>query len=323
MSGAAPRRVELTPERFNRLNDRYVKYVFADPKNKALLIALINDVLADIPEGAERIPPVVDLSYRDREAAPTYKGDKVPRFDIVAMTADGQFFHIEFQVAKDPHTLPRVLHYGARNVFMRTREGEEYSSVRVIVIMIANFTLFEDAEGYHTVHRILDVKTLAWHMRGLEFHFIELTKLRARGGEPRSGLERLMYWFGDIGGEEMMETLVKEDTRVARMAQLEDLFRTDPDLLEDYFDQERARMDYEAAMDYSRAEGRAEGEKRGEKRGEERGIKLGRAEGEERGIKLGREEALLNTARRMKAMRMSDEQIAQATCLSLAEVEAL
>ena len=313
------RSVKLTPERFNRLNDRYVKYVFADPKNKALLIALINDVLADVPEGAEKIPPIVDLSYRDREAAPAYKGDKVPRFDIVAVTADGQIFHIEFQVAKDPHTLPRVLHYGARNVFMRTREGEEYSSVRAIVIMVANFTLFEDAEDYHTVHRILDVKTLAWHMKGLEFHFIELTKLRARGGEPQTGLERLMYWFGDIGGEEMMETLVKEDARILRMAQLEDLFRTDPDLLEDYFDQERARMDYEAAMDYSRKEGRAEGEKRGEKRG----IKLGRAEGEKRGIKLGREEALLDTARRMKAMKMSDEQIAQATCLSLAEVEAL
>ena len=54
-----------------------------------------------LPEGAERIPPVVDLTYRDRESAPTYKGDKVPRFDIVAVTADGQFFYIEFQVAKD------------------------------------------------------------------------------------------------------------------------------------------------------------------------------------------------------------------------------
>ena len=51
--------------------------------------------------------------------------------------------------------------------------------------------------------------------------------------------------------------------RVARMAQLEDLFRTDPNLLEDYFDQERAHQDYEAAISYSRAEG------------EERGIALG------------------------------------------------
>ena len=309
------KRVKLTLERFNRLNDRYVKYIFANPKNKPLLIALINEILADIPEGAEKLPPVVDLSYRDRESAPTYKGDKVPRFDIVAVTEDGQFFHIEFQVAKDPNTLPRVLHYGARNVFMRTREGEKYSSVRVIVIMIANFTLFKNTEDYHTVHRILDVKTYDWHIQGLEFHFIELTKLRERGGEPRTGLERLMYYFGDIGGEEMMATLVKDDPRVARMAQLEDLFRTDPNLLEDYFDQERAHQDYEAAISYSRAEG----EKRGIKLGREEGLTQGREEG----LSQGREEEKFATARRMKAGGMSDPQIAQFTGLPLAAIEAL
>ena len=70
------KRVMLTIKRFNRLNDRYVKYVFANPENKPLLIGLINDTLADIPKGAEKIPPVVDVFYRDWESAPTYKGDK-------------------------------------------------------------------------------------------------------------------------------------------------------------------------------------------------------------------------------------------------------
>ena len=157
--------------------------------------------------------------------------------------------------------------------------------------MIANFTLFEDTEDYHTVHRILDVKTRAWRMKGLEFHFIELPKLRKRGGDPRTGLERLMYYFADIGGEDMMNTLAQEDPRVARMAQLEELFSMDPDLLEDYLDQEQAHKDYEAAMVYSRAE--------------------------------GRDEALLATARRMKAMGLLDAQIAQATSLPLADIKAL
>ena len=287
MPKAKRKRIKLTIERFNRLNDRFVKYLLANPENKPLLIGLINDTLADLPEGAERIPPVADLVYRDRESAPTYKGDKLPRFDIVAVTEDGQVFLIEFQVAKDPNVLPRVLHYGARNVFMRTREGEKYASVRVIVIVIANFILFEDTEDYHTVHRILDVKTQAWRIKGLSFHFIELPKLRKRGGEPRTGLERLMYYFGDIGGEEMMNTLTQEDPRVGRMAQLEKLFRMDPDLLEDYLDQEQAHKDYEEA------------------------------------ISSTREEEKFATARRFKAMGLSDEQIAQGVGLPLAEVEAL
>ena len=304
-----------TPERFNRLNDRFIKYLLAAPERKDLLIALINDVLADMPEGVEKLPPVVDIVYRDREAVPTYEGDKVPRFDIVAVTEDGRFFHIEFQVIKDPLALPRALHYGARNVFMRTRKGEGYSSVQVIVIMIADFILFDDEAEAHTVHRILDVKSHAWHMRGLEFHFIELPKLRRRGGEPRTGLERLMYYLGDIGGEEMQATLVKDDARIERMAQLEDLFRMDPDLLEDYLDQERAHWDYVTNVELIRAEGLAEGRAEGRAEGEAKG----RAEGEER----GREVEKFATARRFKAMGLSNEQIAQGVGLPLAEIQAL
>ena len=48
------KRIKLKLKRFNRLNDRYVKYIFANPENKPLLIGLINDALADLPEGVGR-----------------------------------------------------------------------------------------------------------------------------------------------------------------------------------------------------------------------------------------------------------------------------
>ena len=100
-----------------------------------------------------------------------------------------------------------------------------------------------------------------------------------------------------------MATLVKDDARVERMAQLEDLFRMDPDLLEDYLDQERAHWDYVTNVELIRAEGLAKG----------------RAEGEER----GREVEKFATARRFKAMGLSNEQIAQGVGLPLAEIQAL
>ena len=37
---------------FNRLNDRFVKFLFANPSHKSLLIAFLNEVLADTPVGA-------------------------------------------------------------------------------------------------------------------------------------------------------------------------------------------------------------------------------------------------------------------------------
>ncbi|MBQ7262243.1 MAG: hypothetical protein IJR14_00850 [Synergistaceae bacterium] len=60
---------------------------------------------------------------------------------------------------------------------------------------------------------------------------------------------------------------------------------------------------------------------------EERGIALGRDEGialgTERGIAEGRREGLIVAARRMKAMGLTPEQIAQATDLSPAAIEGL
>ena len=104
-----------------------------------------------------------------------------------------------------------------------------------------------------------------------------------------------------------MATMVKEDARVARMAQLEELFRGDPNLLEDYFDEEIAHQDYAIALRDSRAEGHAEG----------------REEGREEGRAEGWEEALLATARRMKMSGLPDVQIAEFTGLPLGEIEGL
>ncbi|MBR1673241.1 MAG: hypothetical protein IJ702_09975 [Fretibacterium sp.] len=59
---------------FNRLNDRYFKFLFANPKYKFLLIEFLNEVLADIPADVERLSPVEDLGYADREGRGLFLG---------------------------------------------------------------------------------------------------------------------------------------------------------------------------------------------------------------------------------------------------------
>ncbi|MBR1673240.1 MAG: PD-(D/E)XK nuclease family transposase [Fretibacterium sp.] len=129
--------------------------------------------------------------------------------------------------------------------------------------MVANFTLFDDTPLYHTLHRILNVENGAWHLRGMEFHFIEMPKLRKRQQWPVTGLERMLYYLGGMGGAEEMQALAMEDTRVARMAELEGLFRRDPDLLRDYLNREQARRDYNLALKNSEARGKLEGKLEG------------------------------------------------------------
>ncbi|MBR1672022.1 MAG: Rpn family recombination-promoting nuclease/putative transposase, partial [Fretibacterium sp.] len=230
--------------------------------------------------------------YSDREAVPDHEADKLPRFDVVAQCEDGRRVHVEVQLERDRNMLPRTLNYTARDYLLCTHEGEDYSSAQVICIVVADFTLFKDTPAYHTLHRILNVEDGAWHMRGMEFHFIEMPKLRKRRGEPVTGLERMLYYLGNIGGETRMRTLAMEDTRVARMAELEGLFRRDPNLLRDYWDREQARRDYNLALRNSRIDGIREGELRGELRGKREGIREGKREGIREGEIKGKIEAL-------------------------------
>ena len=267
----------------NRLNDRFVKFLFA-PKHKSLLIAFLNDVLADIPANAERLPAIVDIEYADRETTPEHERDKMPRFDIIARTEDGRLFHVEIQLVGYENIIPRTLNYASRDYSGLTEKGEDYSSKRVICIVVADFLLFDDTPSYHTLHRILNVENGAWHMRGMEFHFIEVPKLRELHRWPVTGLERILYYLGSMGGEKEMQALEAEDTRVADMRQLERIFRSDPDLVREYQQREQDKLDYRLSLEER------------EKRGEARGITIGRNEGitigRNEGISIGRNEGI-------------------------------
>ena len=100
-----------------------------------------------------------------------------------------------------------------------------------------------------------------------------------------------------------MQELAQADSRVERMMQLESLFTRDPDLLRDYFIDLRDRLDYENSFKWARADG----------------LEQGRAEGEAR----GRAEGRVETARNLLRMGLAPSQIAEATGLSLDEIEAL
>ena len=298
------------PVLLDRLSDRFFKYLFAREEHKDLLIAFLNEVLLDLnPDGSAR--RIEDVVYRDRESSPLYRDAKLPRFDVIARAEDGRVFHIEVQVAKDPYFLERSLYYAAMSYSLQLKKGGEYHALSpVIFVGLLDFEVFPSVAGdedYHSLHRILDVRDHRWAMKGMEFHFLELPKLRRRRVGPRTGLERLLSYLGNVGGEPAMQELAQADSRVERMMQLESLFTRDPDLLRDYFIDLRDRLDYENSFKWARADGLEQGRAEGEARG--------RAEGEARGR--------ADTARNLLRMGLAPSQIAEATGLSLDEIEAL
>ena len=184
------------PIRLDRLSDRFFKYLFATEEHKDLLIAFLNEVLLDLdPDGSAR--RIEDVAYGDRESSPLYRDAKLPRFDVLATAEDGRIFHIEVQVAKDRHFLERSLYYAAMTYFLQLGKGDEYSDLApVIFVELLDFEVFpsvvkDGGRDYHSLHRILDVRNHRWEMKGMEFHFLELPKLRRHNAGPRTGLDRL------------------------------------------------------------------------------------------------------------------------------------
>lgn len=94
----------------------------------------------------------------------------------------------------------------------------------------------------------------------------------------------------------------------------------------EYEAREKAILDYNQSIYEAEQRGEKRGELRGEKRGELRGEKRGEQRGEKRGEQRGRlqgEKAVReSTAKNLIQMGISAEIIAQATGLSIAQIEA-
>ena len=318
----------------DRLSDRFFKYLFAREEHKDLLIALLNEVLLDLdPDGSAR--RVEDVTHGDRESSPLHRDVKLPRFDVIARVEDGRVFHIEVQVAKDPYFLERSLYYAAMTYSLQLRKGGEYYALMpVIFVGLLDFEVFSSTTGdedYHSLHRILDVRDHRWEMKGMEFHFLELPKLRRRSVGPRTGLDRLLSYLGNVGGERAMQELAQVDSRVERMMQLESLFTRDPDLLRDYLIDLRDRMDYENSFKWARTDGLTEGLAKGEAKGRVEGEAKGRAEGRAEGMAQGMVQgeaqgearAKAEMARSLLRMGLEVEKVSEVTGLSPEAIAAL
>lgn len=257
---------------FNRLNDTYFKYVLASPERKYLTIEFLNAVLSYYSELRGEAPVIIsDIMFLDRESVAGNESEKVPRFDIFVRSLDGGLFHIEVQDARDEFFLQRGFFYTSRDYIFQSGRGLSYKNFEpVIFIGLVNFNLMS-AHGvprdWYTLHRVTNIVSHESVFNNVEFHMIEMPVLRLQWRktkkEPSTKLENLLFYFGNIGGEKMMQALAEKDSTVAELMDCEQRFRADKLLMRRYDLDERARLDYlanrELLINKNLEKGRAEG----------------------------------------------------------------
>ena len=255
--------------------------------------------------------------------------DKYNRVDMLAEDEDGELIIIEIQNSHEITYFHRMLYGVSKAITEYIDKGDSYERVRKVYSV--NIVYFELGQGKDYVYH---GKT---EFKGLhEPH--DLLKLSARQSEKFLGIKETdVEKREDAGGlfpeyyilrvndfdkvattplDEWIEFLktgrIKDNTQTAGLTEAREQLRVDslPDrdrrVYDRYMESVRhMRSLFDTSHDDGYCEGRADGRMEG--------IIEGRAEGRAE----GRTERSMEIARQLKAMGMSDSQIAQATGLSL------
>ena len=322
-----------TPSRMNRLNDRFVRYLFGNDRNKALLLDFINDALYLSGDAI-----VQDLELNAGELAQGSFNAKLSRLDISARLNNGITVDIEVQVINRRDFTKRFPYYWSLRHARQMRVGESYIEIKpTILICILAFDIL-DEEHFRNSYKIRNDDNGHALCDDLQLVFLELPKFKKTITEPHSGLERWLSYFSSEE-ENKMEKIAKADPMITAAMLIESEFWADDTERELYFAMQKQLMDEASAERsisiYAHQKGLEEGLEKGLQKGIQKGIQKGKKEGIMEGLQKGKKEGIMEglqkgehikaiqTARKMLARKMDVSLIADVTGLSFDEITKL
>ena len=304
------------PRFANILFDETFKIVVGAPGNEPLLIRLIETLIPG--------KKIRSLERLDKENHGLVISDKNTTFDLFCTSEAGEQFIVEMQFAEQETYRERMLFYATYPLRAQmdariraverlsgiTRDKMDYSLHPVYVLSMLNFSLPHEGdealeEGLVSRFSIRNDGNGEIMTDALHFIYLELGRLERKKGEEalcRTPLERLAYSLKYMhmlderpnGFDDDLQQMLFTATELAGMTQeqrqeYDKTMTTKIDIIEQ---QETAR-------------------------------KRGLEEGMEKGLEKGRQEERVATAKRLRELGVSPDIIAQATGMSVEEVNAL
>lgn len=326
----------------NILFDDAFKVVVCAPGNERLLIKLIETL---IPEKS-----IMHLELQDKENHGLSLSDKIATFDLLCTSDDGEQFIVEMQHSPQRHYADRMLCYATypiRNQLAdklvqreeRIKRGEsvdkmDYGLLPVYVVSIVNFCISHESDDA-LEDKLISRYSIRCNGNGelmtnaLHFVFLEIGRLKAKKGEThkcRTLLEKLAYSLKYMHEMDERPRTFKEEV-LKLLFDASEFANMDTWQQFEYENIMRTELDIIAEKAYARETGLAEGREEGRAEGRAEGREEGRAEGREEGLAEGRvegrAESQVEIARRLLAMGLGVEQVAQGTGLAVEEVEKL
>ena len=277
------------PMSFTARNDYAFKKLFGTEENKDIMIEFLSLVTLLSKDDFD------DVRIENSEYIPRFYNDKIGRLDIKIRLHDGRKIDVEMQNTYFDYYPKRSIFYCSKLIHEHFMSGFQYTQLKKCIAINVLNSPFKLSGKIHSIYQIRETEEQTLLDELLEIHFLDLTKL------PKENLTSLEKWlmFIKTDSKEERAMLAQENSMMTKASQVMDMFYLD--------EQERKR--YEAAWEYEsdRLSMISESERKGLERGKSQGSR----------------QAKLETAKNLLQFGLSVENIAKATGLSKAEVEAL
>ena len=299
--------------------DLTFKKVFGEHLN--LVKSLLNALLPfDGPE-----EEIDEIDYLTPELVPDTPLKKLSIVDVRCKDRRGRQFIVEMQMLWSSSFMQRVLFNASKAYVRQLGSSVQYELLQpVYSLSLVNDVFAPELENYYHDYRIVQVEHTDKVIEGLRFIFVELPKFT-----PHTFHEKKMQvlWLrylteiDDLTENVSPDLLENPDIREA-LTQIEQSAFNDAQMMgyDEFWDAVRVEN---TIINDARKKGLKEGMEEGMKKGIEEGMKEGIKEGMKKGMKEGKREQQFQIAANLKQMGASLEFIAQATGLSIPDIEKL
>lgn len=298
------------------LCDFMFKRLFGSEANKDVLIGFLNMILEDAD--------IVDVDFIPTEHLGLTEQDRKAVFDISCTCNDGRTLIIEMQKGFQEHFRERAVYYTsfpineqgrkAKEEFIKAQRGNDtkaefkwdYSLKPVTVVAILNF-MFDHTQSWpkdrcHSSYRLREDCTNEIMTEVVRYVFLELGRFRKRLWELETSSDKWMYLLKHM--HEMVDIPTPFQTpEFKRLFLLAKIGNFTPDEFKEYEKSLNSMSDYYNIIDSAVA------------KAEKAALEKGREE--------GRVETRNEHARKLKKLGVLTEIIAEATGLSIDEIEKL
>ena len=290
------------------LSDTGFKILFGQTKNKSLLIDLLNTLF----RGKYKIE---DLQYLDKEQVRRVKTRKTIIYDIHCRTSTNEYIIVEMQYKKHKNFFPRTLVYVAEALARQAvKDKDEYDISAVYGVYLMNF---EDDICNELLNdfTLMNERTYSEATDLIRMLFLSIPLFKKEENECKSRLDKWIYILKNMENLNAIPW-IKNDPIFSKLAKEGAI----ANLSEAQYRKYRREIDaikvMKGAFKVEREDGFEKGEAFGRKKGRAEGLEEGRAEGEAIGMK----KKAIETAKKLKAMKLTISQIAQATGLTEEEI---